>query len=1762
MNFMSPWTLFDKVKGFFGNLPNKNKLVRRLPILAAVLILIFFGVMAFRNGFHAQTKISALDPRVAADLARANNAKVLGEDQTAVLAISGQESNPNGEKLKLILSDQTEYTALTDKVSSLISINGKGQTVLLGNSSDNSPVKTDIVNLNASNQMLGKINRKVKDKIDKEKSADVIISLADLPQPNKDEDTTKRRERIKNLKSKKDKLLQEGHNNITEREELNIINAFSAHINQRGLEILEQSSDVASIEPVVKYYTNLDISVSTIQAPRVWPFFDNSNQSLTGKGQVIAILDTGVDYTHPDLGGCLGINCKVIGGYDFNNNDNDPMDDAGHGTHVAAIAASRGTLSGVAPDAKILAYKVCSATGSCWNDRIIAATGRATDPNNDGDTSDHVSAANLSLGTTSAGNPDDQMSLAVDNATAAGVAFAIAAGNNWDPGSISSPGVARTAITVAAACDRADYFCPNYRTGSFTTAMFSSKGPAYDSRGNDLHKPDISAPGVNICAARYDNAFPEYICNGTTNHVAISGTSMATPHVAGAIALVRQAYPQFSPAEVKDRLKLTANPFGSYDYSGAGMINLANAIPAPALINANPGGWSVETNPAVKTTTVSKTFALVSKNAAVGIVQPSSSISKAGINITFDKQSLDLTNFGSGNLTVTVTADNDLAAAGIINGELLLKSGSGTTQGLIPVTLNIKSGLEVTPTGTIDFGWDDANLASWTSAVKTVSIKNLRTDRTVTVNLSSSGLPSGVQMRFNQNSITIPALGSGNAGANLYIANNASVPDATYSSYLQLGYNASTFSVSTTFTKYNGIRINDPTATDTNYAVSVVISNPTAGFLYTGAITTNPLIVKTTATGAYSISVVHKRLNADANGNQPNYYFFKTLNLPGDATFNILEQDARNTIQMDMKNEFGQPVDAKYRLGGFTDSNGQYSVTFAEAGSKGRLNKSYATNFGTNVQFHWVFSSIINAPILYAKAQSIIGLSGNITESFNASQVRKMLLASYLYEPPRSDIQNGESLSFHINPLVVSSSSPHLIAATPLLYYGSQHLPYDSHYLYYDSPGNWGVQYMVQHYSPSYYQENLNYNSTYANSVAIAPNDGARAVGWDNLPGKLDLNSRAVTAGLGPSFFIPQFDNKIDNTWATIQFKNIYNYALLRQDYSQSPNPPLAYQIFKYGQLWKQGTITGTTGGTSALKIINLYADIYQFKIDSIPYQIQNINLNGKVDITFDTRAADPNPPALRQIGIYADNQPTETYDKTKNNRFEFILDPVGGTISQAQASYSLDSTNFNNLAVSLNNGIYSTAIPSLDNVQILTLKVTATDSTGNIFSNSFQIPVGTTSLPPIPPSLLADHTSPSVNLTDPKEGQVFSQEVIPVKVNASDGNGVKRVELYVNDKLTDTEFVPLSAPQYYFARWSTGPLNGDYTLKAKAYDRLGNIGESPPVHIQINPMSNPNYNLIFASPSSNNTVVSGKVNIVLANGSSSNQYFFFLDENNGIRTSIPFEWDSATVPLGQHYFKLIQTPSGGQTPPMYFYVVPPSPEVIINNTAVSNSQATVTIKVKNSAPLNSVSDPTISYSLPAGMEYVSATGGYESYYDSTNRRLSWQLPPIAANSSVEVSFQAIVADASKITGSKAQLNFDDGVSYRRMVESNNLAFDNSAPYGTLSLTPYNSSMNNYLPIVNLNISASDDYGPLRSGVASMQITNATATAGAWPTTGTTDWLTYATSYSNWDVTDARYGGNSQPGQKTVYIRFRDNAGNISLPVSAQFTYDLAPLPI
>lgn len=313
-------------------------------------------------------------------------------------------------------------------------------------------------------------------------------------------------------------------------------------------------------------------NISLVGADKVW-----TTLGTRGRGVIVAIIDTGIDYTHPALGGGFGPGFKVIGGWDFVNNDADPFDDAGHGTHVAGIVAGdSSTITGVAPDASLIAYKVLGANGSGSDSNVLAAVERAADPNGDGNTSDHVDIANLSLG--GGGNPDDPLSEAIDNATAAGVTFAIAAGNSGAFHTISSPGTARSAITVGAS-DLND-----------AITSFSSRGP---NTKNLAIKPDVVAPGLSILSSYPGNRY-----------ATLSGTSMATPHVTGAAALLKSLHHDWTPAQIKLALmnnaqrvldEIMATGEGRIDAYAAATGNLVVDPPSISLglLPADQTNWTV-----------------------------------------------------------------------------------------------------------------------------------------------------------------------------------------------------------------------------------------------------------------------------------------------------------------------------------------------------------------------------------------------------------------------------------------------------------------------------------------------------------------------------------------------------------------------------------------------------------------------------------------------------------------------------------------------------------------------------------------------------------------------------------------------------------------------------------------------------------------------------------------------------------------------------------------------------------------------------------------------------------------------------------------------------------------------------------------------------------------------------------------------------------------------------------------------------------------
>lgn len=343
-----------------------------------------------------------------------------------------------------------------------------------------------------------------------------------------------------------------------EREFDNLFNGFSVRdLAEEDIDALEDLYSVKAVHREEVYYPLTSEGIESINADSLE---DIDHEDVDGEGIRIGVVDTGVDYTHPDLGGCTteefeqGDCDKVVDGYDFVDNNEDPMDTDGHGTHVAGISSADGDLEGVAPESEVLAYRALSSFGGTTSD-IIASIEQAVE--------DDADVIGLSLG--GDGDPDDALSSAVDDASEDALVV-VAAGNDGALGkdSVASPGTARNALTVGAT----DY------EGNLTS--FSSRGPVlwFDESYRTISKPDVVAPGQDINSTYLSNGYDE-----------LSGTSMATPMVSGVAALLFEQEPELSSEEAKSRIKSSSNPLGDEPWKfGSGMVDAENLLEEDGLV--------------------------------------------------------------------------------------------------------------------------------------------------------------------------------------------------------------------------------------------------------------------------------------------------------------------------------------------------------------------------------------------------------------------------------------------------------------------------------------------------------------------------------------------------------------------------------------------------------------------------------------------------------------------------------------------------------------------------------------------------------------------------------------------------------------------------------------------------------------------------------------------------------------------------------------------------------------------------------------------------------------------------------------------------------------------------------------------------------------------------------------------------------------------------------------------------------------------------
>ncbi|MFD5862826.1 S8 family peptidase [Streptomyces chartreusis] len=314
-----------------------------------------------------------------------------------------------------------------------------------------------------------------------------------------------------------------------------VLNGYSVRADERQAKRLAADPRVASV--VQDTRVTLE---HTQKNPPSWGLdrIDQANLPLdksytwpesAGAGVTVYVIDTGIRISHKDFGG------RASYGWDFVGNDRSAGDGNGHGTHVAGTIAGR--QYGVAKKAEVVAVRVLDNAGGGTTAQVIAGidwvTRHAQKP----------AVANVSLG----GNRNAQLDAAVRNSIAAGVTYTVAAGNDGLPAGLYSPAAVREAITVGAT-GRKD-----------ARAGFSNTGSVLD----------VFAPGVSITSASYAS---------DTGRATFSGTSMASPHVAGVAALYLADHPKTSPAQVSKSLVAQAAS-GKVSGRGPGSPNKLLQVP-------------------------------------------------------------------------------------------------------------------------------------------------------------------------------------------------------------------------------------------------------------------------------------------------------------------------------------------------------------------------------------------------------------------------------------------------------------------------------------------------------------------------------------------------------------------------------------------------------------------------------------------------------------------------------------------------------------------------------------------------------------------------------------------------------------------------------------------------------------------------------------------------------------------------------------------------------------------------------------------------------------------------------------------------------------------------------------------------------------------------------------------------------------------------------------------------------------------------------
>lgn len=455
------------------------------------------------------------------------------------------------------------------------------------------------------------------------------------------------------IKSKEKDILNDQENIIKKVEKITnnkvvnqtafLVNSFSIDATKKQMKEIEKIKGVSYVYEASTYETKMTDAINFSKANEVW---NDINTGYTGEGIVVAVIDTGVNYEHKDmvlnhnvktkftkeqwedkielLGYGKYCSDKVPFGYDYATGVDECLNTRSfHGYHVAGIVGANGMIEGVAKNAQVIGIKVLGNDGVGTTDDIIKGIEDSVKLGAD--------IINMSLGyKCSVKSDEDFLQEAINKANASGVMCCIAAGNDGtsastgdnmnkigtiDTASVGSPSISKGSLCVASVDnigDEVDENTPIDVENNVVMSSFSSWGPA-----NDLSiKPEISAPGGNINSL-YD---------GWTSYVELSGTSMATPYIAGCEALVLNSVKNKNLNLKKDELttylkanlmntakvikeKQSNNPY-SVRYQGSGLVDVKAAVDnnVIALCNNEPKIELGEINNSKKVTVVLKNY--------------------------------------------------------------------------------------------------------------------------------------------------------------------------------------------------------------------------------------------------------------------------------------------------------------------------------------------------------------------------------------------------------------------------------------------------------------------------------------------------------------------------------------------------------------------------------------------------------------------------------------------------------------------------------------------------------------------------------------------------------------------------------------------------------------------------------------------------------------------------------------------------------------------------------------------------------------------------------------------------------------------------------------------------------------------------------------------------------------------------------------------------------------------------------------------------